>query len=79
MSHRESTWYSGPAAPSTVAAYLDWLIDEHNGGLVEVGYSRGADAYHVEVTALKEQPDGTYRAISGANVGQDEQETEGER
>jgi len=61
-------WYSGPIPPAAVATYLDWLLTEHDGDLVEARYSRGATAYHVEVTALEEQSDGTYRAVLGANA-----------
>ena len=61
-------WYSGPIPPASAVAYLDWLVIEHDGDLIEARYSSGADAYHVEVTALEAQPDGTYCAVTGANV-----------
>lgn len=59
------TWYSGPADPEELKDYFEWLLEDHDGQLVE---SPIGEDYYVEVTRLEEDGEETLRSVEGARI-----------
>lgn len=71
----DSTWYSGPVDPRELEKYFEWVIEEHDGSLME--RAKPGNTYSIDVQRMEMREDGKWQAVTDDGGDTESEEAQG--